>query len=70
MRHALCLPSWRIIAAHPLCPMTAVVHDMKVQIEWDAMLQLLVDSAQGLTYLHLHKPAVFHEVSPLCPPSC
>jgi hypothetical protein len=46
-----------------------VVHDQKVQIEWDTMLQLLIDSAQGLTYLHLHKPPIYHEVRFLCFPS-
>eukprot|EP01006_Ploeotia_vitrea_P022552 TRINITY_DN54962_c0_g1_i1.p1 TRINITY_DN54962_c0_g1~~TRINITY_DN54962_c0_g1_i1.p1 ORF type:complete len:777 (+),score=416.56 TRINITY_DN54962_c0_g1_i1:39-2333(+) len=35
-----------------------IVSDEKVVLEWDTMLQLVIDAAQGMTYLHGCKPPV------------
>jgi len=37
-----------------------LVRDSSVFLEWDTVLQFLIDAAQGMAYLHGHSPKILH----------
>lgn len=51
---------WLLTEYMPLGSLYQVLHDAELELNWDVIFSMLLDTAKGVAYLHGMKPTIIH----------